>query len=488
MNRNYEIDMFLRRLSSIYKQNPHINVSNDTIYSELRKFNFTNNDYEEIPQTNISNIQNNLDNKYTNDKRAHTFTNGYFWVIENRGNLDYRTDFRSTINNSIKIYVSVDENCISYVSDKIFEFMLNNNIINQSKISKVMRNDALVLRVATIDDARKVTDFINSLQYKSKNKPNPFLYNEGKVSIAVDGTLSFNTTISEIISTYLYSRRMNNLLDIVCFNDFVNFLNYEYRNMNSLGDNEYIGALEQIKNGEFVDKYHYKILAYHILCNNLNGNINSLDFFKDFQNRNILKQMYSKLGINDLEYGEPTEILEKKEFNNINNNSMIESENNYCTLLNCLLKVYDINKIHNIFNNYISTGKLEYFTRTEIDGISIRRFVVQNFSPMNLYETMNRVGFNIFLNTFKNTYNKYGYENVYMAVKKLFINDNYDSFTNDDNCRVLLKISIPLNNLKYIIYEKLTKMNKEYNIDNIVEYLFSEVNKISKLETTSIGL
>src|SRR5574344_332350 len=62
-----------------------------------------------------------------------------------------------------------------------------------SKISKKMRNDAIVLRIANMDDAKAIANFINNnLNYHPKYHPNPFLYSEGKVAYTMDGKISYN--------------------------------------------------------------------------------------------------------------------------------------------------------------------------------------------------------------------------------------------------------------------------------------------------------
>ena len=69
------------------------------------------------------------------------------------------------------------------------------------------------------------------------------------------------------------------------------------------------------------------------------------------------------------------------------------------------------------------------------------------------------------------------------------LEDNYNSFTNDDNVRRTLKMSGPLNNLKYIIYKKVTDAGYEYTVENAFGYLFNEMNgNKNTVGTNTIGV
>ena len=74
--------------------------------------------------------------------------------------------------------------------------MIDENIITQSKIAKEMRNDVLVVRVSTMEEAEKVSKFVNSLDYNSLVSYNPYILNNGKVGMTYDGTLSYNKTFT----------------------------------------------------------------------------------------------------------------------------------------------------------------------------------------------------------------------------------------------------------------------------------------------------
>ena len=162
MTKSDERNIFLKRLANIYAQNPDLPITKSSIYYELRSFNVHNNKNEKIANTSLINVQLNLNEKYKNDERVNTFTfgKGYFWAIENREQLSDE-EFYGKIEKAIKLYVSVDSKDMYMVASSLFDFIINEKIITQSKIAKEMRNDALVLRVSTKEEALKIINFLN---------------------------------------------------------------------------------------------------------------------------------------------------------------------------------------------------------------------------------------------------------------------------------------------------------------------------------------
>ena len=221
MNRIKEQEIFFNYIKDIYLSNPELQINEDTIYKELMLFYENNGTRKRINENGLLlNVQQKLAKKF-GSKFGHS---GYFWLFENRDNLR-DNEFYNTLYNSIKIYVSVDAINLCEVSTKIFEYMTRENIVTQSKVAKVMRNDVLVLRVATKEDAIKLINYINSLNYKSKIKTNPFILTKDKVGITKDGCLSYNTTLCKVISNYLNECKVNNTLNEANINDLYTYIN-----------------------------------------------------------------------------------------------------------------------------------------------------------------------------------------------------------------------------------------------------------------------
>ena len=225
MSRSDERELFLKYLSDIYLQNPNLPISYQTIYYQLSRFATDNNNRNTIVSDSLLAVQLGLNNIFRYNDKVNTFSpnNSYFWVIENRMGKKDR-EFYSDMYNAIKIYVAVDTENIYKVSEMLFNFMIKEGIIMQCKIAKEMRNDALVCRVRTKEDAIKVSNYINGLEYKSRVKPNPFLLSDGKISMAMDGDLSYNSTLSKLLCEYLNIKRQSNSLNKVNSLDFSLFV------------------------------------------------------------------------------------------------------------------------------------------------------------------------------------------------------------------------------------------------------------------------
>ena len=232
-------ELFFNHIKQLFIQNPTININSDVIYSELTVFNSKNKQNVRINRESLVGIQVKMANYYRDDNSVNTFSNGYFWVIENRGNYKDREFYRE-LGNCIKLYVAVDPLTIKNVSLMIFDFMIKENIINQSKISRDMRNDALVLRVRNKNDADKIIKFINeNIKYNSSIKPNPFIYSVGNVSITLDGTLSYNSTFTKLMATYFQEKRSKRTLDTSSLDEFTKYIKNQIDILNN-NQNKYV--------------------------------------------------------------------------------------------------------------------------------------------------------------------------------------------------------------------------------------------------------
>ena len=161
MSSREERELFLEYIKKIYLQNPDFDVTFDTIYGELRAFNVQNGVQTRIDRDNLIGIQARLSNNFA--KKIKCFSNGYFFAVENRGQYVDDKTFYDKMNNSIKLYVSCDIKNLYNVSKSLFDYIIKENIITQSKVAKEMRNDVLVVRVSTPEEAIKIKNYVNSL-------------------------------------------------------------------------------------------------------------------------------------------------------------------------------------------------------------------------------------------------------------------------------------------------------------------------------------
>ena len=142
------------------------------------------------------------------------------------------------MNTSIKLYIACDIKNLYNVTSLVFNYMIDENIITQSKIAKEMRNDVLVVRVSTMEEAENVSKFVNSLDYNSLVSYNPYILSNGKVGMTYDGTLSYNKTLSLLMNSYFNTKKNSNSLDKSTMEDFVNFIKREV--LLCINDSEYL--------------------------------------------------------------------------------------------------------------------------------------------------------------------------------------------------------------------------------------------------------
>ena len=227
MSKSEERELFFEHIKKIYMQNPDFEVTPDTIYNELKLFNVQDGEQKRISNDNLINIQAQLSNDFRKKDKIKCFSNGYFFAIENRGSYDDKT-FYDKMNTSIKLYIACDIKNLYNVTSLVFNCMIDENIITQSKIAKEMRNDVLVVRVSTMEEAEKVSEFVNSLDYNSLISYNPYILINGKVGMTYDGTLSYNKTLSLLIenSFFIFISSIYTFIPICITNILIAFLHY----------------------------------------------------------------------------------------------------------------------------------------------------------------------------------------------------------------------------------------------------------------------
>ncbi len=135
----------------------------------------------------------------------------------------------------IKIYIPQDAKHIEKSAEELFSFLRDNNIPHHSKIGRAIRFDDIVIRVANREDANRILDFArrNKQIQKGMIQPNPFTFNNDGIAMAVDGSVSYNETVSKYISLYLLRRKKENKLASVNCEDFYHFIAEYMQNFTS---------------------------------------------------------------------------------------------------------------------------------------------------------------------------------------------------------------------------------------------------------------
>ena len=170
-NENYELmKYFLDMIKDFAFSNPKYEITEKFVYSQLIGFNVRQ---DQMPFKNI---------------RDEYFEN---WIYRYKNNIGIDVNYRNQSNyflwfisgqikgNEIKLYIPMDQVHIKEGANQLFDFISSTNIEHQSKIASIIRNDNVVLRVNSLEDAKTIIDFVNSNHYIREGmiKVNPFLPN-----------------------------------------------------------------------------------------------------------------------------------------------------------------------------------------------------------------------------------------------------------------------------------------------------------------------
>ena len=423
MTVNEEREVFLRTISSYFKKNSNIPLEQKNIYSYLVSHTIKDGYLQGIPRESLVNVQLHLNEKYKGLEGINTFTgpkpNNVFWVIENRGQMKDK-NFYEDIKDSIKLYLPVDASNIYEVSTKVLDYIIKEVIHIQAKIAKNIRSDVFVIRVLDKDKLYKLLNYINSLYYNSKSKPNPFALNVGRVSITKDGMMSYNTVLAEYITEYLKSER-----EEVTLENFKKFMHKQINKIPSSNKNKYMIVDLIIKNLE---------------------NTLTLEELLSYNQKVVVDNRV-------------TQVSE-------------EDKNNILRLINGLNVFYNLEETHKRIEMYLATGNINYFTRQN----GIRKFVEEHLPVEQMRAALYEMGWSALVNSIDETYKKYGELQVIKAVERIVDVGSIEGLTNTNNARSYLGFITSPELLQKII---LKQASSSINIENqsIEDIAFQVVGK-----------
>lgn len=424
MTVNEEREVFLRTISSYFKKNSNIPLEKKYIYSYLASHTTKDGYLQGIPRESLVNVQLHLNEKYKGLEGINTFTgpkpNNVFWVIENRGQMKDK-NFYEDIKDSIKLYLPVDASNIYEVSTKVLDYIIKEGIHIQAKIAKNTRSDVFVIRVLDKDKLDKLLNYINSLDYNSKSKPNPFALNVGRVSITKDGMMSYNTVLAEYITEYLKSER-----EEVTLENFKKFMHKQINKIPSSNKNKYMIVDLIIKNLE---------------------NTLTLEELLSYNQKVVVDNRV-------------TQVSE-------------EDKNNILRLINGLNVFYNLEETHKRIEMYLATGNINYFTRQN----GIRKFVEEYLPVEQMRAALYEMGWSALVNSIDETYKKYGELQVIKAVERIVDVGSIEGLTNTNNARSYLGFITSPELLQKII---LKQASSSINIENqsIEDIAFQVVGKV----------
>ncbi len=448
---NYELmQNFLNNIKELAIDNPDTYIDEDIVYSCLIRYNIPN---SKKPFENITHKFYLLYEYFKNNKNINLceYPNFYFLVFQN-GRLS---------GNEIKLYAPYDSKHIVEAAKKIFSFMAKNNITHQSKIAYIIRNDDLVIRVNTLEDAEKVIAFIQKDPFLRKNllKVNPFLPNNNGIGMAMDNDFSFNSVLCEIISNFVLLLRNQNR---------INDLNVE--NLNA-----YIK--ESIPKIYDLDKRD----IYKLLEKTTSKNFTLKDFYTHANNK--LKDKYDlngkRIATNPSYLEDAVRITEQYHpgysIGAINQYIMNGNATGFTRKENArsnLIKNISPEMIMDTIINYLISKNISYSNNND----AIKKYVnsILNLNKENINE--NKTELNLDLNTiieaikraYINTKFKYNKEQANNALQVLLMTGSLSYFTNQFNDRLYLKELSTKYDLRQCIMMYLGIDYTKSSIDDIV--------------------
>lgn len=214
---NYELQQyFFNNIKEIAMLNPNFEITSNFIYTQLTEFNVHNN---QGPYQNIEYNFNYWIDRYKNnpniDVKRIPKRKYFLWFFNGK-----------TTGNEVKLYIPLDVNHLKEGANQLFDFISKTNIKHQSKIAKFIRNDNIVVRVNSMEDANTIIDYVSNNSYLKEGmlNVNPFLPSKNGVGITMDNCYSYNSSISELINSFFNMLKQNKRLDLFNVQEFNKFV------------------------------------------------------------------------------------------------------------------------------------------------------------------------------------------------------------------------------------------------------------------------
>ena len=409
-----KIKSFLKLISEISKNN--VVIDSNLVYSNLI--------IQGTSKQNINDLFPRWIERYKHNKDIRVFIeDNWKYFCQFKGNDDKVPDY-----SKMKLYIPLDKEHIYEGANRLFDFISQNKIPHESKISSHTRMDDIVIRTDTKEDALKIANFVKSDSYINKGliSPNVFAFND-VISYAWDGDLSYNTVVSEWISDYINSLKEENRLDYVSYIGFYTFVQENYTNI----------FLKGIKINEFINSRNTRNKE-DIVANLINYHNVTRLLLTVLNPRSTLEDLFNSVKIfTDPEY-EREMNSRFKDFVNIKKEDE-ELSNEEIEVIDYIygemLKKYSEEEVINIFKAFSIDGNYKYFTR----DFNIRNIVMSNNITKNkMQKRVLMYQKEALMNAALDTTIKYGLAQLKAALISMKMND-YKMFTNENGVREELK-------------------------------------------------
>lgn len=235
-------------------------------------------------ETELTKTWNYIERKYSKRKNLRLLK----WSSGNFFNFSIGRSIDTALSNSYKIYIPINEVNATSVTCKVIDYLVENNITSDNKISRVVRNDALVLRIANKADAANVIKFINeNVDIKLDGSELPLSYRAGNVLVSMDGGTSYNGMVTSLLKYY------SNSVDKAQYPTFGKFVSEFKSQLINDGRIELINPIFTSDYNNLVIRYRSEIGDILEACNLANANVYEIiDILDTRLNKNLSLEEY----------------------------------------------------------------------------------------------------------------------------------------------------------------------------------------------------
>lgn len=152
---------------------------------------------------------------------------------------------------SIKMYIPLGKKGALKIPQMLLELL--GEIRHDTKIASEIRTDDLVVRINSVEDAERISEFINAESEFDEPKysefliePNPFVIQNNNIGYASDRNLSYNANIANLIFEYINDLQQKKALEQVSVSGLESFVKEKYNSLFIEGEN-----LQEYRDTEF---------------------------------------------------------------------------------------------------------------------------------------------------------------------------------------------------------------------------------------------
>lgn len=351
------------------------------------------------------------------------------------------------VSTAIKLYIPMDEEHIEEGCSQLFGFLAKQDIPHLSKVRNKISIDDVVVRVNSIEEAEKITNFVNKNNYIKQGilPSNPFLVDHQGIAHAMDGnTTSYNGVLCELITNYIVNKKKYDDINNINISDFKLYLQ-EINDYNIVNDNN--------PNNE-------KNNVVKLILNSTNSNDYTYDNFKNYVQ--IRKDQSSKMinvnyvlqdGIRVLmdRYGEEIAIKQLDKYLETGDYTKFSREENSREKAKLYLnKELVISMIKKVFpNEYTLKEFVQYIMDTDLEENKMK--ILEEASLCTYIK-----------------YNETVPAQLSAALHHLVEKGDYSYFTNKSECRKKLKNNVTKDIAlelieKQLIKDRVVRKNEEIN-------------------------